>query len=146
MATPSDDELHAAVRETRDAHPDLGVLKLLAAVKETKGWTAVSEKRFRKALAEVGGTSTGGGAAPNTAPKAGAKKKKGKKSKKSRRVGDHLEPETHLDSTLDIAALAPKVKVSMFGGARGKGLVAAEGLQQGEMIWREEPFVACASP
>jgi hypothetical protein len=139
MSAPSDDELRAAVRATRDAHPDLGVLKLWAAVKDSG--VTVSEKRFRKVLAEVGGTAAGGGAAP-----AAAAKPKKKKGKKSRRVGDHLEPETHLDATLDIAAIAPKVKAAMFGGARGKGLVAAQALQQGEMLWREEPFIACASP
>lgn len=137
--TPTDDELRAAVREVRDANPSLGVLKLWAAVKEEQGW-AVSEKRFRKALADVGGTANGAG---STA--AAPKKKKGKGSK-SRRVGDHLEPETHLDTTLDIASIAPKVDVSMFGGARGKGLVAKSELLEGEMIWREEPFIACASP
>lgn len=136
--TPTDNELHAAVREVRDANPELGVLKLWAAVKEGKGW-AVSEKRFRKALAEVGGTLSGAGAT------AAPTKKKGKGSK-SRRVGDHLEPETHLDTTLDVASTAPKVEVSMFGGARGKGLIAKSELLEGEMIWREEPFIACASP
>ncbi|BEI90386.1 uncharacterized protein CcaverHIS019_0304560 [Cutaneotrichosporon cavernicola] len=138
MSTPGDDELRTAVRDARDANPDLGALKLLAAIKDAKGWT-LSEKRFRKALADVGGTAAGGGAAA----KPSAKKKKGKKS---RRVGDHLEPETHLDSTLDIATIAPKVNARMFNDARGKGLVAAEELQMGEMIWREDPFVACASP
>lgn len=135
---PTDDELRTAVRDVRDANPALGVLKLWAAVKEANGW-AVSEKRFRKTLAEVGGTISGAGAT------AAPKKKKGKGAK-SRRVGDHLEPETHLDSTLDIASIAPKVEVSMFGGARGKGLVAKSELLEGEMIWREEPFIACASP
>lgn len=57
-----------------------------------------------------------------------------------------LVPETHLDPTLDVSALATKVSVELFGGVRGKGLVAKERIEQGEVIWQENPWIPTADP
>lgn len=133
MTSPSDDELRTAVVRVRDANPDLGILKLWAALKAEAGW-AVSEKRFRKTLAEVGGSASGGGAA---AP-----------AKRGRAVSrdDELVAHTALDTTIDVASIAPKVKVKMFGGTKGKGLVAKSKIEEGEWLWQEEPWLAVSDP
>lgn len=131
-SSPADDELTNAVGAVRAAHPDLGILKLWAALKEQHPEWTVSEKRFRKVLAAVGGS----GASSSTGPSAPAGKV----------ADDELVAQTGLDKTLDIAALAPKVKAKLFGGTKGKGLVARAKLEAGEMLWQEEPFVATPDP
>lgn len=133
MASPGDDELRAAVTRLRDANPELGIVKLWAALKADTNW-AVSEKRFRKALAEVGGTASGGAAAPPASKGKGASR------------DDEVVADTKLDTTIDVAAIAPKVKVKMFGGTKGKGLVAKGKIEEGEWIWQEEPWVAVSDP
>ena len=59
MAAPADEELLAAVLEAKAAHPDFGLARLRAHLKEANGWE-LSEKRVKKALAE----GAGGSAAP----------------------------------------------------------------------------------
>jgi hypothetical protein len=51
---------------------------------------------------------------------------------------------TGIDPTIDIKALAPKVAVKVFAKGKGKGLVAAEKIFRGEVIWQEEPWIATA--
>lgn len=134
-SSPADDELTKAVAGVRDAHPDLGILKLWAALKEQHPEWTVSEKRFRKVLAAVGGSGAGGaGGAAGGSGGSGAV------------AADELVAETGLDRTLDIGAVAPKVKAKLFGGTRGKGLVARAKLEQGELLWSEEPWVAAPDP
>lgn len=131
MATtsPSDDELVAAVKVVREAHPALGIVKLWAQLKADRPEWAVSEKRFRKALST---TSDGG---PSSSSTATPKPKK-----------NELVAQTGLDATLDITAVAPKVKAKMFGGTKGKGVVAKAKIQAGEVLWQEEPWIACPDP
>lgn len=52
---------------------------------------------------------------------------------------------TGLDPSLDVS-IAPKVKVEMFGGGKGKGLVAREGILKGELVWQEDPWIVTADP
>jgi hypothetical protein len=137
MASPSEDELVAGIKGVRDAHPELGILKLWAQLKTDKPEWAVSEKRFRKALATAGGTASGAGA---TAPESSGKKKKSKAD------GHELVAQTGLDPTLDIDIIAPKVKAKMFGGTRGKGLVSKSKIEMGEVLWQEDPWIACSDP
>ncbi len=58
-AAPADEELLAAVLAAKAAHPDFGLARLRAHLKEANGWE-LSEKRVKKALAE----GTSGSAAP----------------------------------------------------------------------------------
>lgn len=131
MSSPADDELSAAVAAVRTAHPDLGILKLWGALKEQHPEWTVSEKRFRKVLSSLGGS-----AASSSGPSVPA----------GHVAEDELVAQTGLDKTLDIPSLAPKVKAKLFGGTKGKGLVARSKLEQGEMLWQEEPFVAVPDP
>lgn len=141
-SSPAEDELVGAIKTVRDAHPEHGIAKLWAQLKvDNPEWT-VSEKRFRKALATAGGTASGAGA---TAP-AEKKSGKGKAKGKGKADGAELVARTGLDSTLDIDNIAPKVKAKMFGGTRGKGLVAKSTIEAGEVLWQEEPWIACPDP
>lgn len=138
MASPTEDELVTAVAAVRNAHADLGILKLWAQLKVDKPEWAVSEKRFRKALASAGGTASGAGAS--------APEKKTRSKKADKADGHELVADTGLDATLDVDTIAPKVKAKMFGGTRGKGLVAKSKLEMGEVLWQEEPWIACSDP
>lgn len=127
--SPSDDELTPAVQRLRSQNPSLGIAKLLVQLKiEQPGW-AVSEKRLRKILQALPG---------------GADAANGKHQAASGETV--LVAETGLDPTIDVAHIAPKVKVKMFGGGKGKGLVAKEKILQGDVLWQEEPWIATADP
>lgn len=122
--SPSDDILLPALASLREGHPDKGILKLLAQLKIDHPEWAVSEKRFRKAL-QLAPCPRGGEADP----------------KEKALVAD-----TGLDPSIDVKSIAPKVEVKMFAGGKGKGLVAKEGLKQGEMLWQEEPWIVTSDP
>lgn len=42
---------------------------------------------------------------------------------------------------MDGREVSAKVKVEYFGSEKGKGLVATETIDEGEEIWKEEPFI-----
>ena len=56
-----------------------------------------------------------------------------------------LMAKTGLDPSIDLS-IAPKVKVKMFGGEKGKGLIAKEKILRGEIVWQEEPWIVTADP
>jgi hypothetical protein len=124
---PSDEELSTIVVGLREAHPALGVAKLLAQLKTDNPTISVSEKRLRKTIAQI---------SPSTASTTN-----GEASKDAN--GD-LVADTGLDASLDVSAL--KIKVKMFKGGKGKGLVAREKILEGEVIWAEEPWLTTTSP
>jgi hypothetical protein len=123
---PSDEELSKIVTSLREAYPELGVVKLLAQLKVENPTLSVSEKRLRKTLA------------PSTSAASASEEKVSKDA-----TAD-LVADTGLDASLDVSEL--KIKVRMFKGGRGKGLVAREKILQGEVIWAENPWIATTSP
>ena len=130
--TPSEDELHTTVVKLRADHPALGIGKLHAQLKVDQPTWAMSEKRFRKALQALAPTTTNGDGTDNS-----------NDSQKDLKVTE-LVAETGLDPTIDTAAVAPKVKVKMFKGGKGKGLVARENILEGEILWAEDPWIVTA--
>ena len=34
----------------------------------------------------------------------------------------------------------------MFGGEKGKGLIAKEKIERGDVVWQEEPWIVTADP
>ncbi|KAK8844659.1 hypothetical protein IAR55_006506 [Kwoniella newhampshirensis] len=133
---PAEDALNPAVSDLKTAHPSLGITKLFAQLKiDHPDWT-VSEKRFRKALQSVAGSTTVSNGTPASS--------NGDAS--SSTLESVLIADTGMDPSIDIASIAPKVKVKMFSGGKGKGLVAKERLQQGEVLWQEEPWIVTADP
>ena len=131
--SPSDEALTPAVKELREAHPALGVPKLLAQLKSSRPEWLVSEKRLRKVLASLASP-------PSREVSTGAEATGGDASKAD------LVAATGLDPSIDVGAIAPKVKVKMFGHGKGKGLVAREKILQGEVVWQEEPWIVTADP
>ncbi|WVR03175.1 hypothetical protein IAU60_000166 [Kwoniella sp. DSM 27419] len=129
--SPSDAELQAAASSLREAHPSLGIPKLLAQLKLDHSDWLVSEKRFRKFVST----------SPVTAP--------GQDAAQIGTIGEGEKPLialTGLDTSIDVAGMAPKVKVKMFTGGKGKGLVAKDKMLGGEMIWQEDPWIVTPDP
>ncbi|WVW81379.1 hypothetical protein I302_103371 [Kwoniella bestiolae CBS 10118] len=129
--TPTDDELKSAAQILRQTHPSLGISKLFAQLKTDHPEWVVSEKRFKKFVTPsttTTSTSTDGNGSGADGDKGG---------------DDGLIAKTGLDPSLDIGSIAPKIKVKMFNvQGKGKGLVAKEKLQVGELVWQEEPWIA----
>jgi hypothetical protein len=124
---PSDDDLAAALSALRVSNATLGAAKLHAALLDAHPSWSVSEKRARKTLQSAGlslsapvGTAT-------------ALVQKGKNGR--------LYPRSQRTAGLDIAALTTKVEVKDFGPGKGKGLVATAPIAEGEVVWKEDPWV-----
>lgn len=120
--SPPEDVLVAAVTDLRTKHPSLGLTKTLTQLKTDHPEWTVSEKRLRKVI--------------QSTPKANGA------NDEPREVG--LIADTGLDPSIDVTNVAPKVKVKLFGGEKGKGLVAKEKMFRGEVLWQEEPWIITA--
>jgi hypothetical protein len=127
VISPSDDLVISAIETTREVCPSMGAVKLLDRIKIRHPQWALSEKRFRKLLHSTSTTNGSGN------------KGNGIVTEKS------LVAITSIDSSLDVASLASKVKVKMFGGEKGKGLVVREKVLQGEVLWQEDPWIITAN-
>jgi hypothetical protein len=139
---PTDEELKPVVAALREAHPSLGVTRLLAQLKTDHPTLSVSEKRLRKVLAQANGAGSEGAQEKAN----GADQEQGQETKEGNAEGSkEMIAETGLDKSIN-TSIAPKVKVKMFKSGRGKGLVAREKMLEGEVIWTEEPWIATTSP
>ncbi|KAI6037978.1 hypothetical protein EDC04DRAFT_2896996 [Pisolithus marmoratus] len=121
-----DDELRAALTTLKREKPSLGVAKIHTLLLETNPTWSVSEKRVRKILQEEGLLIV------NTSDKA-------KDGKEDRSTG--VYPSSSLNKGLDVNKWSKKVEVRYFDAIKGKGLVAMEKISQGEVIWKEDPFI-----
>ncbi|RXW15364.1 hypothetical protein EST38_g10490 [Candolleomyces aberdarensis] len=119
--TPAEDVLTSALVELKAQNPSLGITKIHALLlKQHPDW-AVSEKRTKKILKMEGLTSSAIPPDPNV-----------------------VYPTSRLVPTLDVNKWTTKVRVKMFDKRKGKGLVATTDIQEGEMVWKEDPFVIAA--
>lgn len=50
-------------------------------------------------------------------------------------------PSSKLNNQLDVSQLSQKIEVRYFDKVKGKGLIAKEDIGEGEVIWKEDPFV-----
>lgn len=125
---PADEVLVPALQQLRLANPTLGIPKMLNQLKAAHPEWSISEKRLRKVAGAQGLTLSA--PAPSNA-------------KGSERIRPDVIPKSHIDETLDVKEIAPKVQVKMFKGGKGKGVVAKEKIEEGEVIWTEEPWVCC---
>jgi hypothetical protein len=114
---PTDDELETELRALT-ALPEnrtLGIAKTRAALLSTHpGWT-VSEKRVRKALAAKDAPAA-------TTP-------------------ERMYPTSRVIEGLDVGQWTDKVEVRYMGRDKGKGLVARVDIDDGEVVWKEDPWV-----
>ncbi|TFK48194.1 SET domain-containing protein [Heliocybe sulcata] len=116
---PSEDELKQTLIALKSENTSLGIPKLHALlVAGHPDWT-VSEKRTRKILQNEGLTN---------APPPSSKQPR-------------LYPSSQIIKELDISKWTDKVEVKDFGKRKGKGLVAKVPIAEGEVIWKEDPFV-----
>ncbi|KAG6888562.1 hypothetical protein C0992_008191 [Termitomyces sp. T32_za158] len=117
--SPSEDDLRAALVALKTRYPSLGIVKthsiLLASYPD---WT-VSEKRTRKVLQSEGLIL----------------------DTPSPQATDFVYPSSRLIPDLDISKWSSKVQVRYYDKRKGKGLVATEDIEEGETIWKEDPFV-----
>jgi hypothetical protein len=117
--SPSEDELTKAIIELKKENPELGISKVhnLLTTKHPD-WT-VSEKRTRKILQAQGLVVTAPGNTPNIL----------------------IYPSSRLVPGLNVQKWTPKVEVKWFDKRKGKGLVATQEIKEGEVIWKEDPFI-----
>jgi hypothetical protein len=139
--SPPEEDLKTAVLSLKKEHPALGIAKLHALLlSENPAWT-VSEKRLRRILKnsdpqqqlqqqqqqqrQAAGSVDGGSPAgrPSTASET------------------HAYPSSALVEGLDVAKWTTAVEVHYFDRRKGKGLVAKEQISEGQVVWKEDPFV-----
>ncbi|KAG6866311.1 hypothetical protein C0991_005778 [Blastosporella zonata] len=117
--TPTEDELKAALVALKIRFPSLGIAKTHSVLLASYPDWLVSEKRTRKVLQSEG-------LILDTPIYQGA---------------DMIYPSSRLIPDLDIPRWTSKVQVRYYDKRKGKGLVATEDIKEGEIIWREDPFI-----
>ncbi len=116
---PSEDELTVAIVQLKKDNPELGIPKVHARLtSKYPDWT-VSEQRTRKILQKQGLIVSAPG--------------------ETRQI--HVYPSSRLVAGLDVPKWTPKVEVRWFDKRKGKGLVATQEIREGEVIWKEDPFI-----
>lgn len=120
---PQESELTDALISLKKNNPSLGISKVHTLLLQTyPDWT-VSEKRTRKILQTQGLiVSDPGPMSPES-------------------VDSRIFPSSRVIDSLDISQWTSKVKVKYFNKKKGKGLVAAKVIEEGEPIWKEDPFI-----
>ncbi|KAG6812905.1 hypothetical protein H0H92_015457 [Tricholoma furcatifolium] len=117
--SPSEDELRSALVALKIRYPSLGIAKTHSILLASYPDWLVSEKRTRKVLQSEG-------LILDTPSPQGA---------------DFVYPSSRLIPDLDISRWTSKVQVRYFDKRKGKGLVATEDIEEGEAIWKEDPFI-----
>ena len=166
IVTPNEAELTDALVDLKLRDPQLGISKIHALLLQHYPDWIVSEKRTRKILQANGltnststTTTTGGGGSsdehqqrpsplPPTVPRIPYIPKYTSKTYTPPPPGapraalPPLEfPTSRVIAKLDVSQWTAKVEVRWFGEKRGKGLVAVEEVDEGEIVWREDPWV-----
>jgi hypothetical protein len=125
---PSNEELRAELLILKSENPTLGIVKTHARLLSTHPGWSVSEKRVRKIIKELGNDASppnGDGGEEETDP-----------------THTHMVyPTSRVIEKLDVGKWTNKVQVRYFSRKKGKGLVAKERIETGEVIWKEDPFV-----
>ena len=117
----SEEELRVALIALRKEKPTLGVVKIHTLLLEDHPTWAISEKRVRKILQSEGLVATE------------------KESGTSPAIPTY--PVSRLNKSLDVTKWSNKVQVHHFDAFKGKGLVATEKISEGEVVWKEDPFI-----
>ena len=130
---PTDDALLAALAPLRTAHPAMGATKLHAKLLQFHPeWVGgVSEKRTRRVLGGAGLAAQAQGV------QNGSKKAKGN----AEAANGNKHPTSRMLENFDVSRWCDKVAVRDFGPERGKGLVASKEIAEGEVLWKEDPWV-----
>ena len=117
--SPPEEELKGALVELKHQNPSLGISKIYALLLKTHpNWT-VSEKRTRKILQNEGLVLS---STPIKRPTI-------------------VYPSSRVIPQLDVTQWTNKVEVNFFDQQKGKGLIATCNIEEGEVIWKEDPFI-----
>ena len=125
MTTPTETDLKSALIELRAQNPTLSIPKLHAQLLAGHPDWSVSEKRTRKFLQAEGLVL-----ASQTKTQAASDK-----------LPDSLIPASKIIEGLDVAKWSKKIEVKYFNRMKGKGLVAVDKINQGDTVWKEDPFI-----
>lgn len=117
--SPSEDELTRAIVELKKDNPELGISKIHALLTSKHPEWTVSEKRTRKILQTQGLIVPAPGQAP----------------------GVPVYPSSRVVPGLNVSKWTRNVEVKWFDKKKGKGLVATQDIKEGEVVWKEEPFI-----
>ena len=128
-SSPSDEVLKSALLELRQQNPSLGIPKVHALLLKTHSDWTVREKRVRKIL-QAEGLVIG-----PPKPRSKDEERNGKNSDKL------VYPSSKLIQGLNIQQWTSKVEVKDFGLGKGKGLVATEEIEEGDVLWKEDPWI-----
>ncbi|KAF8889109.1 SET domain-containing protein [Infundibulicybe gibba] len=120
ITSPTDQELRDSLTDLKSKNPAFGISKIHGLLLSSHPDWTVSEKRTRKMLQNEGLIIRSG-------------------PQEEQNVG--LFPSSHLIPGLDVSKLSSKVEVKYFDKKKGKGLVASEDIKQGEILWKEDPFI-----
>ncbi len=137
---PDDETIQSVISSMHSALPGLGTAKLHTAVidahPEWKG--VVGEKRIRRVMANSKkDAETESPIRENDALTTKSKTKKKKKAKVTSRATyptSSLLPDSALTLPLSVA-------VRYFDKQKGKGLVALRRIEEGETLWKEDPWI-----
>ncbi|KAH7928037.1 SET domain-containing protein [Leucogyrophana mollusca] len=113
---PGEDELKSILVGLKTANPSAGVAKIHGLVLAANPTWQVSEKRVRKFLRNEGLVVSAPGSR-------------------------EIHPSSRLNEALRIEKWSGKVEVKYFNASKGKGLIAKEKLLEGDIIWKEDPFI-----
>ncbi|KAH9996410.1 SET domain-containing protein [Russula compacta] len=123
--SPPEEDLKTTVVSLKKEHPALGIAKLHALLlSENPAWT-VSEKRLRRILKNLEEQEPHPHQQLEFATPAGT----------------HVYPSSTLVDGLDVAKWTTAVEVKYFDREKGKGLVAREPISEGQVVWKEDPFI-----
>ena len=123
--SPPEEVLRSSVLSLRNQHPTLGVAKLHALLLSENSEWAVSEKRLRRIMTAEGLTL----------------QRKATPAASAAESGAHIYPSSTLIEGLDVAKWTAGVEVKYFDKQRGKGLVTKEPILEGQVVWKEDPFI-----
>jgi hypothetical protein len=112
---PPEDALVKAVKGIRVEYPSLGASKLLVILRQKNPGWSLSEKRLRKVLQQENLVATAAPAA--------------------------VHPISKIDEGVDASIWTSQVAIKQFNEVKGKGLVAKQKLTEGDILWKEDPWI-----
>jgi len=141
--SPAEEDLKAAVASLKKEHPPLGIAKLHALLLSDNPSWVVSEKRLRRILKnsnpdgaltqrqglEYATTDTTRGTGPSSSPSTAGPK------------AARVYPSSTLVRGLEVSRWTTTIKVKYFDRIKGKGLIAKEPISEGQIVWKEDPFI-----
>ncbi|KAF8644012.1 hypothetical protein AX16_008728 [Volvariella volvacea WC 439] len=132
--TPSEQDLRASIVQLKAEHPSLGISKIHSLLLSTQPSWMVSEKRTRKILQSEGLII--------------ASNDTNVSEKELEELGLKDTPEVYPTSKLipklDLSRWTDRVEVKFLNKVKGKGLVAKEAIKEGEIVWKEDPWILAA--